>query len=203
MPNLARRPILAALALLAAGGTAFAQAGATARLRGTIIGLDGDALTIATREGGRETVTLPASATVGALRRVAMAEIVQGTALGVVAEPDADGELRAIAITVLPPGMRITERQEAWDLTPRSSMNNGAVEAVMEAADGRDVTITIFGRRVLVRINADTALVMPIPASRADLKPGAAVLASGMRGADGAFAVQRVVVARDGVAPPT
>ena len=206
MPILSRRIALAGAVLLGASALhlpgALAQGAAPPRVRGTIISREGSLLTVATRDGGRAVVTLTEPLTVVALRRVALPEITNGSSLGVVAEPGPDDELRAVAITVLPPGQRIREVQEAWDLAPNTSMNNGAVEAIMESRDDRVVTLSIFGRSVRVRITPQTALVMPIPASPADLVPGAVVFINAARGEDGRLSAGRVTVGKDGVLPP-
>ncbi|MBW6399693.1 hypothetical protein KPL78_17670 [Roseomonas sp. HJA6] len=200
MPTLSRR--IAALGLVALpAATALAQGAGPVRIRGSIVGLEGDVLGVVTRSGDRLAVTLAEGAAVSALRRVALADITPGTALGVVAEPGPDGTLRATAITVLPPGARITELQVPWDTGENASMNNGPVEAAVDSASGRDLTLSILGRRVVVRVAADTPLLMPIPASRADLVAGATVFINGTRGADGRIATSRVIVSKDGVAP--
>jgi hypothetical protein len=82
-------------------------------------------------------------------------------------------------------------------------MNNGAVAGVMQGAQASELTLTINGQAVPMRIDARTAIVQPIPATREDLKPGAAVFIFGTRGADGVVAATRVTVEKDGVAPPT
>lgn len=206
MPILSRRIALGGAVMLGAAALrlpeALAQGAPPPRVRGTIISREGSLLTVATRDGGRSVVTLTEPLTVVALRRVALPEITNGSALGVVAEPGADDELRAVAITVLPPGQRIREVQEAWDLAPNTSMNNGAVEAVMESRDDRVVTLSIFGRSVRVRITPQTVLVMPIPASPADLAPGTVVFINAVRGEDGRLSASRVTVGKDGVLPP-
>ncbi len=201
MPDLARRSLL--VASLALPTAALAQAPGPVRLRGTIAAYDAGRLTVALREGGEARVTLPEALAVSALRRVALSELTAGTFLGVVAEPAPDGGLQAIAISVFPPGVRTREFQSAWDLGPNTSMNNGAVEAVMESADGAAVTMTILGRSHRVAITPRTALLMGIPATRADLVPGAAVLVVGTRAADGTITVERMQVGRDGVSPAT
>ena len=205
MPNLSRRGVLGALATFGTAAvhapSVLAQAAAPTRLRGTIASLEGNLLTVSTREGGRTAVNLAEPLTVAALRRVTLAEITAGTSVGVVAEPG-DDALRAVAITVLPPGVRINERQVAWDLTPNTSMNDGPVEAVVESGAGRELTLRINGRSVKVQVGPDTPLVMPIAAARADLVPGAAVFINAMPGADGQLSAARVVVGKDGVVPP-
>ncbi|ONG43981.1 hypothetical protein BKE38_28550 [Pseudoroseomonas deserti] len=178
-----------------------APAGTPSRIRGRITALDGATLRVATREGGTAEIALAETATVSALRRVALADITPGTSVGAVAEPGADGELKAVAITVLPAGMRITERQVAWDLAPGTSMNDGPVEAVVESAAGRDLRLSIQGKPVLLRVTPETPLLMPIPASRADLVAGAAVFINATQGADGRLSAARVTVGKDGVDP--
>lgn len=175
--------------------------GSPTRIRGTILELDGNALGVTTRAGERVIVNLAENTTIAALRRVAMSEITPGTAVGVVAEPGPDGELRATAITVLPPGVRITELQNAWDTAPNASMNNGPVEAAVDSGSGRDLTLSILGRRVLVRVPAETPMLMPIAAARTDLVPNATVFINATRGPDGRLSTNRVTVSKDGIAP--
>jgi len=195
-----RRGALAGAALgMALIRPAWAQ-GAPERLRGRIAGLEGEALRIVTREGAETAIRLPADAPISALRRVPLAELVPGTRLGVVAEPYGDG-LRAVAVTVLP-ASATREFQSGWDLTPTSSMNNGAVSAVVARAEAQELALSINGRDVPVRIDERTAVVQPIPAARSDLVPGAAVFIFANRG-EGGLVAQRVMVEKNGVAPPT
>ncbi len=203
MPILFRRGAVA-LAFATLPALAFAQAGPQGRpvrIRGTILELEGNALGVTTRSGDRVIVNLAENTTVAALRRVTLTDITPGTAVGVVAEPGPDGELRATAITVLPPGARITELQNAWDTAPGASMNNGPVEAAVDSGSGRDLTLSILGRRVLVRVPAETPLLMPIAAARTDLLPNATVFINATRGEDGRISANRVTVSKDGVAP--
>ena len=147
MAMLTRRVGLAGAALAGLAGwrpgRAQAQAAPMLRVRGRILRFDGAVLTIAAREGGEVAVRL-GDAPLAALRRVAIAELAPGIPLGVVAEPAGDG-LRAIAVTVLPP-TATRQFQSGWDLGAGTSMNNGAVAAVMERAEGQELTLTINGR---------------------------------------------------------
>ena len=202
MPRLTRRACLA-VALLGTWrpGPGLAQAELQLRLRGRIARLDGEVLVVATRDGGEASVQLPEAVSVTALRRVPLAELTPGTPLGVVAEP-VEGGLRAVAVTVLPP-TATRQFQSPWDLSAGSSMNNGAVEAVVQQAGAQELVLTINGRSVPVRLDEGTALVRPVPAGREDLRPGAAVFVAATRAADGRLVATRVTVEKDGVAPPT
>jgi len=199
MRILSRRAALAATIGGLFAGAARAQP-LPERVRGRIAGLEGDLLRITTREGAEARVRL-GEAPVSALRRVALGELAPGTNLGVVALAEADG-LRAIAVTVLP-ATATRQFQSPWDLGPDSSMNNGAVAGVMQGAQASELTLSINGRAVPMRVDDRTAIVQPIPARREDLKVGAAVFVFGTRGADGVVAATRVTVEKDGVAPPT
>jgi hypothetical protein len=199
MRILFRRAALAATIGVLGLGAARAQP-APERLRGRIAGVEGDLLRIATLDGGQAVARL-GEAPVSALRRVPIGDLAAGTNLGVVAIAEADG-LRAIAVTVLP-ATATRQFQSPWDLGPDSSMNNGAVAGVMQGAQASELTLSINGRAVPIRVDDRTAIVQPIPATRADLKPGAAVFVFGSRGADGVVAATRVTVEKDGVAPPT
>jgi len=198
MPKLTRRGVIVGLSALPAS-LAVAQP-APFRIRGRIQAVDGALLTIAAREGGAVAVRL-GDATVVSLRRVSLAELAPGTRLGVVAEPAGEG-LRAVAVTVLPP-TATRDFQSPWDLSEGSSMNNGAVSAVLQRAQGAELVLSINGRDVPVRIDEGSALVRPVPAAREDLRPGAAVFVNAAREADGTLVAQRVTVEKDGVAPPT
>ncbi len=195
--QLSRRVTLAGAALLLARPAAAQLAGE--RLRGRILAVEDDTLRIATREGAEVSVRL-GQAPLAALRRVPVAELTPGTRLGVVAEPAGDG-LRAVAVTVLP-ASATREFQSGWDLTPTSSMNNGALSAVVARAETHELALSINGRDVPVRIDARTAIVQPIPAARSDLVPGAAVFVAAARG-EGGLTATRVTVEKDGLAPPT
>jgi hypothetical protein len=193
--QLSRRGALVGGALLLASPARAQLAGE--RLRGRIVAVEGETLRLVTGDGTPLAVQL-GDAPVAALRRVPVAELVPGTRLGVVAEPLDDG-LRAVAINVLP-ATATRDFQTGWDLSPGSSMNNGAVAAVVAQAEGHELALSINGRNVPVRIDARTSIVQPIPATRADLVPGAAVFVSARRG-EGGLSATRVTVEKDGVAP--
>jgi hypothetical protein len=195
--KLPRRGVLVGAASLLAWPAVAQLAGE--RLRGRILAVEAGTLRIALRDGTEVPVRL-GEAPVAALRRVPLSELTPGTRLGVVAEPLDDG-LRAVAVTVLP-ATATRDFQSGWDLTPTSSMNNGAVSAVVARAEAHELALSINGRDVPVRIDARTAIVRPVPASRSDLVPGAAVFVAATRG-EGGWTATRVVVEKDGVAPPT
>ncbi|UFN49189.1 hypothetical protein LPC08_00650 [Roseomonas sp. OT10] len=173
------------------------------RLRGTIAAIAGDRMTVVTREGPSVEVALNDPLTVSALRRLALSDIAPNSYIGTAAAPGPDGQLQALEVLVFPEAMRGTgEGHFPWDLAPGSTMTNATVGATVEGRAGRELTLNYKGQSVQVRVPPEAPVVTLIPASRADLVPGAPVFLSATRNAAGQLATGRVTVGKDGVAPP-
>src|SRR5262245_1012794 len=68
--------------------------------------------------------------------------IKQGSFLGVMAMPRADGSQSALEVQIFPEAMRGTgEGHYPWDLRPQSTMTNANVEQVVTAVDGQTLTL--------------------------------------------------------------
>jgi len=197
-----RCKLLAVLALLVSLGPASAQAPPT-RIRGTITAFDGTTLAVTSHEGQALRITVTNPLTVSSFKRIALTEIVPGSYVGTTARPGPDGELQAIEVRVFPESARgAGEGHRPWDLTPDSTMTNANVEAAVQDNSGRELTLAYNGGSVKVRVPADVPVLVPSPASAADLKPGAAVFVTATRAADGSLSTARITVSKDGVAPP-
>jgi hypothetical protein len=200
-----RRSVLLGLSGVVLAGAlparfAIAQ-GTPTRIRGNIVSLEGRNLIVTTREGQRMVIMLAENVGVSALRRVELSSVMPGTFIATTAEPDANGNWRALEVRVFPEGMRVGEGHFAWDLTPGSSMTNANVDAAVDGNSGRELTLTARGQTLKVTVPPGTPVVTPIPAEVSDLKPGAQVFLSATRNAAGEWAATRVTVARDGVVP--
>src|SRR5258707_521165 len=90
-----------AAALAAFAGTAMAQSAPT-RLRGTIAALDGDTLTVATREGGSAKVELTKDWGVAVVSPLSLADIKQNSFVGVASMKRPDGTREALEVLVFP-----------------------------------------------------------------------------------------------------
>lgn len=173
------------------------------RIRGTIAKLDGTTLTIATREGSKVAVMLPEKVNIATMKKLALADIAQGTFIGTAAEPGADGELKALEVVVFPEAMRGTgEGHYPWDLAPGTSMTNANVDAAVQGTSGRELTLSYKGGSVKVMVPPEVPIVMPVPATRADLKDGATVFVVARKAEDGTLNAGFVAVGKDGVNPP-
>ncbi len=192
-----------ALAACLCATAAFAQNAPPTRIRGTIAALEGQTLTINTREGPKVDVLLNDPLTVSTVKKVDLADIKPGTYVGIATRTVAGGELQALEVLVFPEAMRgVGEGHYGWDLEPGSMMTNGTVTGDVQATSGRELSMSFKGSSNKIIVPAGVPIVTFAPAERADLKPGAPAFCIATKNAEGKLAAGRVTVGKDGVAPP-
>ncbi|WP_244816778.1 hypothetical protein [Caballeronia sp. Lep1P3] len=192
---------IAALALTSA---AFADTPAAkpTRIRGDIVALSGDTLTVHRRSGDTVKIAVKSDTPVTALKNIRLQDIKPGEFVGTAATAGTDGKLTATEVLVFPEAARGTgEGHYAWDLGPQSSMTNANVDQVVQGTSGRDLKLSYKGGSNSVTVPENVPVVTFAPASHDDLKPGKKVFVLASP-AGGEFAAQRIVVEKDGVAPP-
>jgi len=173
------------------------------RIRGTIASLKGQMLTINTREGSKVDVSLNDPLTVTTVKRLKLADIKEGSYVGVASKTGADGSAQALEVLVFPDAMRgAGEGHYAWDLQPGSMMTNANVSAVVKAKAGNDLTLTYKDGTQKITVPPNTPIVTFAPAERSDLKPGAHVMFGATKNADGKLTASRITVSTHGVNPP-
>jgi hypothetical protein len=196
------------LALAAAGlvfliaGSALAQQPQNVRIRGTIEKVDGDAVSIKTRDGSDVAVKLAANARVLAFVKASLADIKQNSYIGVTAMPQADGSQRAIAIHIFMESQRGTgEGHRPWDLRPNSTMTNAAVDTIVSGVDGQVIMVKYKDGEKKVLITPETQIVAFAEGDRSEVKAGTPVNFFAQKQADGALTAQAISIGR-GVTPP-
>ncbi|HEV7716078.1 MAG TPA: hypothetical protein VGO53_10810 [Steroidobacteraceae bacterium] len=195
-------PFAAVTVALALAGTAVAQSPAPTRIRGDIVSATGDTLVVHRQRGDTLTLSLAPKAQVSAVRKIAISEIKAGSFIGTAAT-DANGNLTAQEVVVFPESERGTgEGHYAWDLGPKSTMTNGNVDAVVKSTDGQHLRLSFKGGSNTVTVPPNVPIVTFVAATRADLVAGKKVFVIATEGADKHLVAQRVVVEKDGVAPP-
>jgi len=214
------RLILIAATLLA--GTATAQVASSGKpepehVRGDIVTVEGNTLTIKSRTGETQKVKLADDARVAVAEKADLGDVREGTFIGTTAVPQSDGTLRAIEVHVFPDSMRGTgEGHRPWDLKPGSTMTNATVSSANAAGEKTGSTMTnanvakVSGRKLTLKYNGgeksvvvppDAKVVKLEPGDRSQLQPGVHVFAIATRQGDGTFVAQRLTIGRD-VAPP-
>lgn len=182
---------------------AFAQAPSKpARIRGDIVGLSADTLTVHRRSGDTVKISLKSDTPITALKNIKLQDIKPGSFVGTAAMTGVDGKLTATEVLVFPNSARGTgEGYYAWDLGPNSSMTNANVDEVVQGTDGRNLKLSYKGGSNAVTVPENVPVVTFAPATRSDLQTGKQVfvVASPM---GSAYTAQRIVVEKDGVKPP-
>lgn len=197
-------------ALGAAGFTAVLAVSAVwaqdapVRVRGTIEGVDGETISIKSREGAAVKVKLADNAVIAAVVNASLSDIKQGNFVGVTALPETDGSWRAVEVHIFPESMRGTgEGDRAWDLQPKSTMTNATVNQMVSQVDGQTLTLQYKGGEKKIVVPKSAAIVTYAAGDKNDLKPGTKIfIAAATKQADGTLVAPRINVGRNGVAPP-
>jgi len=195
--------------LLFAATLAFVSAAASAQaptrmwVRGTITGLDGDVLSVKSREGKDLKITLAPKLGVRAAKAITMAEIKPGDFVGPASRKRADGALVAISLQVFTPDRRgiVPEGHMPWDLEPGSLMTNGIIGGIVQTTGGRELTLEYKAGSQKVIVPEGTPMFTTVPGDRSLLVPGAYVVTNTAVAADGTISTAGLTVSKDGVKP--
>ena len=181
---------------------AYAQ-DAPVRVRGSIERLEGDLYVVKARNGTEHKIKLADNAVVVALIKASLADIKQGSYVGVAGMPQPDGSQKALEVHIFPEAMRGTgDGHRPWDLQPSSTMTNGAVEQTSASADGQVLLLKYRDGEKKIMVTPDTPIVSYLPGDKSELKPGVAIfISAAAKQPDGTLTTPRVNVGR-GVAPP-
>jgi hypothetical protein len=197
----------AALALAAAlvATSAVAQQPGMVRVRGTIEKVDGQTLSVKSRDGSMLTVKLADKARVTAMVKASLADIKVGTFVGVTAMPQPDGSQKAIGLHIFMDAQKgvVPARFSQWDRQPGSTMTNADVTSTVSSVDGQVMMVKYADGEKKIIVPPDTPVVKFVPGSMSDLKAGAQIfIVAAKKMPDGTLEAPGINVGRDGVAPP-
>jgi hypothetical protein len=176
---------------------------APVRVRGTIERVDGGTYFVKSRDGSELKLKLALNAAVVALVEAKVADIKEGSFVGVAAMPLADGSQKALEVHIFPEAMRGTgEGHRGWDLQPSSTMTNGNVDKTMASSDGQVLMLKYKDGEKKIVVPSGIPIVSYMPGEASELKPGAKIFVSAAKKLpDGTLETARINVGR-GVAPP-
>jgi hypothetical protein len=197
-----RRAIALALVLLAAlASSAWAQT--TVRVRGAIVELAGQILTVKARDGSTVPVRLADNYALMEVTRAKLTDVKVGDYVGAAAVRQADGTFRAQEVLIFPFFARGSrEGHFPWDLTPDSTMTNATVAGITTQGSGRTLTLKHKGGEVVVVVPAAAPVVTFGIGHVEQLKPGARIFIEATRLPDGTVTTTSVLVGREGLVPP-
>ena len=207
MPKLTNwmpRAVVAVFATVIAVSSVAAQQAPTVRIRGTIESVDGNTLAIKTREGSDVKVNMTDNVAVFAVVKTSLAEIKEGSYIGVTAMPEPDGTQKAVAVHIFPENQRgAAEGFRPWDQRPGSTMTNATVAETVKGTDGQNILVKYKDGEKKVVVPPDTPIVTFVAGDKSELKPGGKIIIFGAaKKDDGTLEAGRINVGRDGVTPP-
>ena len=201
MPHL----LVASIAAISIFATsAFAQQAPTVRIRGAIEAVDGNVLSIKTREGTDVKVRMTDNVAVFAVVKTELSQIKEGSYIGVTAMPEPDGVQKAVAVHIFPENQRgAAEGFRPWDQRPGSTMTNATVAETVKGTEGQNILVKYKDGEKKVVVPPETPIVTFVASDKSEVKPGAKIIIFGAaKKEDGMLEANRVNVGRDGVTPP-
>jgi hypothetical protein len=202
--SLMPRLLAATLLLISATSVASAQQSPSVRIRGAIEAVDGPLLSIKTRDGSDLKVRVTDNVAVFGVVKTELANIKEGSYIGVTALPEPDGTQKAIAVHIFPENQRgASEGFRPWDLRANSTMTNATVAETVKGTDGQNILVKYKDGEKKVLVPPDTPIVTFVVGDKSELKPGAKIIIFGAaKKEDGTLEANRVNVGRDGITPP-
>jgi hypothetical protein len=200
-----------AIALAFLSGLAFAGQAAPvfaqdvpARIRGTIESVDGHVVVIKTRDGASLKIKLADNARTGALVKASLDDVKTGGFVGVTSLPDENGNQKALEIHIFPEALRGTgEGQRPWDLGPKTTMTNGAIQLRVDQVAGPELTLKFKTGDQKILVTPETTIVAYATLQPDDMKPGNKAILLGLKkGDDGVLEASVISIGRDGLTPP-
>jgi hypothetical protein len=171
-------------------------------VRGTILSLAGDTLTLKTDAGQTQTIALTQNWTVTVLKPVDVAAIQPGSFIGTAEMPQQDGTGRSLEVHVFPPGQKAGEGHYAWNSKPGSMMTNGTVGKVTATPKGRELQVTYPNGERKIVVPPGVPVVQFTKGEPSQVKPGIAAFLIAAPGKDGKLTALGVVIGENGAKPP-
>lgn len=192
------------LAAVLTATAAAAQQPSMVRVRGTIEKVDGSMLDVKARDGAMLKVKVADKAVIRTVVKKSLADVKQGTFVGITAMPQPDGTPKAVEIHIFPEALRGTgEGHRPWDLVPGSTMTNANIDSEVAMANGDKLVLKYKDGEKTFIVPADVTVVEFAPATAAALKPGAKIFVVGAKKLpDGSLAAEGITVGSNGVDPP-
>lgn len=205
MTTMTRRTLSLVAVSLMAATAAWAQSAPTVRVRGEITKVEGNTLSVKSRTGESLTVKLAEPMRVSAMVKSSLADIKEGSFIGVSALPQPDGTQKAFAVHIFLDAQKgvVADRFDPnWDSRPGSTMTNANVATTVSGKDGQDLLVKYKDGEKKVSVPPGTPIAKYVPGSAEDLKVGKKIFVGAARKeADGTLLAPNVAVGRD-IDPP-
>jgi hypothetical protein len=198
--------VVAALAAAFALSSVAAQA-QNVRVRGTIEKLDGNVLTVKSRDGAELKLVLKDNVRIAGVVKASLGDVKTDSNVAITSRPRPDGTLEAYELRIAPAGQPFNSFHSEWDLMPNSFMTNGSLQTSISGVDGQVLTVKykVLGKpdeeKKLI-VTPKTIIATTVAGTKEDLKPGLKVFVAGApRLPDGSLDVAAIQVEKE-IPPP-
>jgi len=185
------------LALILVNAAALAQS--NMRVRGTISSLDGDVLSVKSRDGKDLKLHLTPDAQVAVAKKLSLSDIKPGTYVGVTSVSQGGNQV-AKEVHLIPP--TAPSGHMDWDLLPGSKMTNANLQAaVASSSGGNEITLKYKDGEQKIMVPDGTPIVGFDNGDRSALKKGETIWTNARVEGDGKLVTNRIQVSKGGVKP--
>lgn len=192
------------LATLTLACVSFAQTSDVKRerIRGDIVSLRGNVLTVHRHSGDNVSIEVEPDVAVTALKVIKLSDVKVGSYVGTPAITGPDGKMIATSVLLFPEAARGTQEGHfAYDFGPNSTMTNANVDSLVTGSSGRELKLSYRGGSNTVTVPGNVPVVTFAPATRADLTSGKKVIVVVTPAQQGVYEAHVVLVEKDGVIP--
>ena len=169
------------------------------RVRGSIAGVNGDVLTVKSREGTVSEIQLTPKVAIVATSPIALSDIKPNDFVGVAATKRPDGTLVAADVRRFP--APFSEGHRPSDFLPGSTMTNATVSATVQATEGRELTLTYKGGSQKIVVPQNLPISELVDADRSALVAGAEVNLTAVPDSQNKLVAQRIQVSKPPAKP--
>jgi hypothetical protein len=184
------------LALMLSSAAVLAQS--NMRVRGTISSLDGDVLSVKSREGKDLKLNLTPDAQIAVAKKLSLSDIKPGTYVGVTSVSQG-GKQVAKEVHLIPPAAPSGHMD--WDLVPGSKMTNANLQAAVASSGGNEITLKYKDGEQKIMVPNGTPIIGFDNGDRSALKKGETIWTNARVEGDGKLVTNRVQVSKGGVKP--
>lgn len=195
--------LLSAL-LLSAGAVAAQPDNVIRPIRGTIDSVNGNEVTITTRQGEKLEVALTDKTKVNSVSKANISDIKPDSFIGTAAVQQADGSLKALEVHVFSPDLRGSgEGFNPFESADGNvnTMTNGTVGKLVNS-NGRTMTVKVKDQEKTVIVPDDVPVVLITPGMRNLLQPGTKVVLHAVKDDKGQLVARGISAGKDGLTPP-
>jgi hypothetical protein len=171
-------------------GVSFATHAQQTRVRGILEALDGAVLRIKSAGGGNAEIRLDEKTQLVFMQPIALEEIKPGDFLGVTSMKRADGTLSAVDVRRF--AKPVNPGHRPFDGRDDQTMTNASVSATVQAAAGRELTMSYEGGSQKILVPPSACISTLVPGQRSQLVPGSIVNVLAAPGSDGKLVAQQI-----------